>query len=63
MSPAKRLITIDIAPATDTHCGGCPCVDDRQEACGAFRKTPKVDNWGGFLRLPECIAAEKGTMK
>ena len=58
---AKRLITIDISPATETHCGDCPCADPLLEKCHAFNKDQEWNEEGDFLRLPECIAAEKGT--
>ena len=64
----KRLITLDIAPATATHCGlggsqGRPCSQATTRGrCRAFgRQVLGVDlEANEYLRLPECLAAEKG---
>jgi len=60
MSPAKRLITIDIAPATETHCGECPHA--RVRTCDVFGMRTYADQWDAktseWRRMPECIAAE-----
>jgi hypothetical protein len=62
MSAREREIRLRIV-ATDTHCAGCRCASGAMETCGAFGKTPKVDEWGNYLRLPECIAAEGAGQK
>lgn len=65
----SRHIRLDIAPATATHCGvggvapenRCSNVGGWGE-CDAFgRETLGIDEDADeYLRLPECLAAEKG---
>ncbi len=61
----KRLITLDISPATATHCGNgygqCEHLDVGYQRCDAFpRGEMKFDtDVCSWKRLPECIAAEQ----
>lgn len=63
----KRLIAIDISPATATHCGDgrrrCDKLDAGWPRCDAFprsKQDPQLDHDGlEYKRLPECIAAEQ----
>lgn len=55
-----RHIRLGIAPATATHCKACQSLCALTEKCGAFNKYPDADEEGEFLRIPECLAAEKG---
>jgi len=64
----RRLITLDISPATATHCGegglqnADPCqYASKKDKCKAFGKKPlKYDKDADeLMRLPECIAAEQ----
>lgn len=64
-----RHIRLDIAPATATHCGvgGVSrenrCIHaDKWGKCGAFgRETLGIDEDADeYLRLEQCLAAEKG---
>lgn len=61
----KRLIVLDISPATETHCGlcgggRCPGANSKHDKCRRFRLPLTWDGmYGEYLRLPECIAAEK----
>lgn len=60
----KRLITLDISPATATHCtsrdGVCDYYIHEAEHCIAFGDEVEHDKETGYRkRLPECIAAEK----
>lgn len=54
-----RRITIVIAPATATHCGECPFLNDgtspTSRRCDAFRAHIKGVP---AMRLPICLAAE-----
>lgn len=60
-----RTIRLQIAAATETHCGGrrylCKYMDASWPRCNAFPdRDPKYDtNGSSYFRLPECIAAEK----
>ncbi len=60
----KRLITLDISPATATHCGesGDLCGQaTKLGGCRAFGRKPLAydDTVNEYHRLPECIAAEQ----
>lgn len=66
----KRLALVSITGATDTHCGECVLLEKifEEEGCvycnahyveeeGFFDEPEPSGN--GFLRLPQCLAAEK----
>jgi len=62
-------IRLDIAPATATHCGvGGVARENRCRhinqwgMCGVFgnKRLGNDDDADEYLRLPECLAAEKG---
>ena len=62
----RRLITLDISPATATHCGDgrgrCDLLDPTWPCCNAYRHAnhPELDHdTFQYKRLPECIAAEQ----
>ena len=61
----KRLIMVDISPATDTHCGHGPKQCQNRSwfiplRCDVFPNRPLLPDASlEFRRLPECIAAEK----
>lgn len=64
-----RYIRLDIAPATGSHCGegglqnADPCqYVSKKDKCKAFGKKPLGYDKDAdeFVRLPECLAAEKG---
>ena len=64
MSATEREIRLRIV-ATDTHCGdgGAQCIGSGPEfdECLLFAAARTWDEkHGASLRLPECIAAEKG---
>lgn len=57
-----RHIRLDIAPATATHCAGCPCLVIESTGrwyCQAFQQRLKHSDKDRAHRLPECLAAEK----
>lgn len=54
----RRIALTLAADTTETECGACPCITEREQ-CGAFSQKDLDNNAEGtFLRLPECIAAE-----
>lgn len=63
----KRQITLDISPATATHCGDgrgrCDKLDAGYQCCDAFprrRHDPEFDHdMIEYKRIPECLAAEQ----
>lgn len=62
----SRMIRLNIAPATETHCGTswasnrCPRIRFLEEfaLCGVFNRRLEYPDDGLPERLPACIAAE-----
>ncbi len=55
--PARRISLTLAADATATECGACLPKRVRDSWCDRFEQFRKASETG-FLRLPECIAAE-----
>ena len=66
MTATKRQIRLDIV-ATDTECGDCqmnldtlPGGNPGGDFCAVFRTSLKRGYRNEIMRLPQCIAAERG---
>lgn len=64
----KLSVSIQIDPKSARVCGACPRLNEWDETCGAFGDGSELDSKvigdpdedeREFLRLPECIEAEK----
>lgn len=64
----KFKVQIEIEPQSARVCGACPWLDEWNETCGAFGDGSELDSKSigdpdederEFLRLPECVEAEK----
>lgn len=60
----SRMIRLNIAPATETHCGDgvhtCPLITLDVDYCQAFGSLGYDTAAKEYRRLPACIAAEVG---